>query len=611
MRFIMKRSMLIFLRQENDHVHSSIRPLKTIKNKRMKYLKKNILVTAFSLLMAGMLLISGCTKKLDQISQTTLVDGLFWNNSSDLNTGTNYLYSFLPGFEAPLEDRYGGLAMDVFSGTLDPVSDGTRTVPSSDANWDNSYKLIRAANNILEKAQTINNDNPVLTNYCVAQAHFFRALGYYKLVRAYGDVPYVGHVLSETDAALYSSRTPREQIMDSIYADLDFAAANSPQADQIAGSTTVAGLPGIEYGRITRGGVLAFESRVALMAGTWNKFHGGANADKHLQKAITAAQTVMTEGKYALYTGDGANSYISQYSYSAETYSQNKEVIMARLYGQNATNNISSQSFARNPTTDGTCAATRKYLLTALYSDGLPAGKSPLDSNGKETGLLTDYQNRDPRLVLTSFKVGDPYVSINNAVNLTYGNTYYYQQKKYWVKEDFSQGYGFHDYYIIRYAEVLLNYAEATFELNGGKISDGDLDATINLLRKRATNNDNTKLPLLTNAFVTANGLDMRTEIRRERTIELAFEGFNYWDQLRWKTAETEMPQALVERKYFTDINYGSGATVPKNIDPNGYIIMEAASARKFNAARDYLWPIPSAQIGLSQGKLIQNPGWQ
>lgn len=604
---------MIFIKQGNDHSYPECfrESLKTIKNKRMKYLKKNIVATAFSLLMAGMLLISSCTKQLDQVSQTTLVDGLFWNNSSDLNTGTNYLYSFLPGFETPLEDRYGGLAMDVFSGTLDAVSDGTRTVPSSDANWDNAYKLIRAANNILEKAQTINNDNPVLTNYCVAQAHFFRALGYYKLVRAYGDVPYSGHVLSETDPALYSGRTPREQIMDSIYADLDFAAANSPQADQISGSTTVAGLPGSEYGRITRGGVLAFESRVALMAGTWNKFHGGANADKHLQKAITAAQTVMTEGKYALYTGDAANSYISQYSYSAETYSQNKEVIMARLYGQNATNNVSSQSFARNPTTDGTCAATRKYLLTALYSDGLPAGKSALDSNGKETGLLTDYQNRDPRLVLTSFKVGDPYVSINNAVNLTYGNTYYYQQKKYWVKEDFSQGYGFHDYYIIRYAEVLLNYAEATFELNGGKISDGDLDATINLLRKRATNNDNTKLPLLTNAFVTANGLDMRTEIRRERTIELAFEGFNYWDQLRWKTAETEMPQALVERKYFTDINYGSGATVPKNIDPNGYIIMEAASARKFNAARDYLWPIPSAQIGLSQGKLIQNPGWQ
>ncbi|MBO9620465.1 MAG: RagB/SusD family nutrient uptake outer membrane protein [Niabella sp.] len=576
----------------------------------MKYLQKNILATALSLLTAGALLISGCTKQLDQVSQTQLVNGLFWNNSSDLNTGTNYLYSFLPGFETPLEDRYGGLAMDVFSGTLDQVSDGTRTAPSKDDNWDNAYKLIRAANNILEKSKTITNDNPVLTNYCVAQAHFFRALGYYKLVRAYGDVPYLGHVPSETDSVLYSPRVPRDQIMDSIYADLDSAAANSPQADKIAGSTTVTGLPGSEYGRITRGGALAFESRVALMAGTWNKFHGGTNVAKHLQKAITAAQTVMNEGKYALYTADGANSYLSQYGYAAETYSQNKEVVMARLYGQNNTNNISSESFARNPTTDGTCAATRKYLLTALYSDGLPAGKSPLDSNGKETGLLTDYQNRDPRLVLTSFKVGDPYVSINNAINLTYGNTYYYQQKKYWVKEDFSQGYGFHDYYIIRYAEVLLNYAEATFELNG-QIADADLNATINLLRKRATNNDITKLPLLTNAFVAANGLDMRTEIRRERTIELAFEGFNYWDQLRWKTAETEMPQALVERKYFKSLNYGSGATVPKNIDANGYIVMEAAAARKFDPNRDYLWPIPSAQIGLSNGKLIQNPGWQ
>ncbi len=577
----------------------------------MKYLKKNIKTTGLGLLTAGMLLTSGCTKQLDQLSQTTLVNQQFWNNSSDLNIGTNYLYSFLPGFETPLEDRYGGLAMDVFNGTLDKISDGTRTVPANDDNWNNPYKLIRAANNILEKAQTITNDNPALTTYSIAQARFFRAFAYYKLVRAYGDVPYLGRTASETDSLIFSPRLPREQIMDSMYADLDFAAANSPQADKISGSTTVAGSAGSEYGRITRGGVLAFESRVALMAGTWAKFRGGSNAAKHLQKAITAAQTVMTEGKYALYTGDGANSYISQYGYAAETYSQNKEVVMARLYGQNASNNVSSQSFARNPTTDGTCAATRKYVLTALYSDGLPAGKSPLDSNGKETGLLTDYQNRDPRLVLTSFKVGDPYVSINNAVNLTYGNTYYYQQKKYWVKEDFTQGYGFHDYYIIRYAEVLLNYAEATFELNDGKISDGDLDATINLLRKRATNNDNTKLPLLTNAFVTANGLDMRTEIRRERTIELAFEGFYYWDLLRWKTAETEMPQALVERKYFTGLNYG-GATPPKNIDANGYIIMEAAApVRKFDPNKDYLWPIPSTQIGLSHGNVIQNPGWQ
>lgn len=114
----------------------------------------------------------------------------------------------------------------------------------------------------------------------------------------------------------------------------------------------------------------------------------------------------------------------------------------------------------------------------------------------------------------------------------------------------------FLDFIAIRYGEVLLNYAEAVYELNGS-ISDADLDKSINLLRKRATNNDPSKLPLLTNAFVNANGLNMRDEIRRERSIELAYEGFRYWDLLRWKTAEIELPKPILGRKYFDGLDYG------------------------------------------------------
>src|SRR5665811_518616 len=101
-----------------------------------------------------------------------------------------------------------------------------------------------------------------------------------------------------------------------------------------------------------------------------------------------------------------------------------------------------------------------------------------------------------------------------------------------------TQFQGEYDFKEFRYGEVLLILAEALYEQNG-QISDADLDRTINVLRNRVN------MPALTNAFVTANGLNMLDEIRRERTVDLAFEGFRRDDLRRWKTAETLLPQAL------------------------------------------------------------------
>jgi hypothetical protein len=152
---------------------------------------------------------------------------------------------------------------------------------------------------------------------------------------------------------------------------------------------------------------------------------------------------------------------------------------------------------------------------------------------------------------------------------------------------------------IIRYAEVLLNYAEATYELNNS-ISDADLNKSINLIRARVN------VPPLTNQLVQANGLDMRTEIRRERIIELCFEGFDYWDLLRWGTAAQVLPQALLGAKYFP-------AEMPNitvaQLTPDGFAIWEPASKRTFNPQRDYLWPLPTTELGLNKN-LTQNPGW-
>jgi len=187
-----------------------------------------IAVAAFG----GAVLTGGCTKMLDQNTKTTITDPVFWKTTSDLISGTNYLYASLPGFDQPMEDLYSDFSVDIFGSSFNTISDGSRNVPSGDGNWNGAYAYIRAANNVMEKANDIA-DDPMKT-YCIAQARFFRAFAYWRLVRTYGDVPYIGKTISgREDEALYTPRTDRRAVVDSIYADLDFAAANCPQADQI------------------------------------------------------------------------------------------------------------------------------------------------------------------------------------------------------------------------------------------------------------------------------------------------------------------------------------------------------------------------------------------
>lgn len=160
------------------------------------------------------------------------------------------------------------------------------------------------------------------------------------------------------------------------------------------------------------------------------------------------------------------------------------------------------------------------------------------------------------------------------------------------------------DYPVIRYAEVLLINAEALFERNGF-ITDAQLNQTINLLRARAG------VAPLTNAFAQQYGLDMRTEIRRERTVELCFEGFRFDDLRRWGTAAAEMPEALEGVKW-TGTQYAADpqwADDKLNIGADGYVVVESAADRKFDPNKNYLFPLPTRQI-LLDPKLTQNPGW-
>lgn len=566
--------------------------------------------------MLGMLFIiavTSCKKQLLQIPQSELTEGSFWKTAADLRTGSNYLYTYLPGLAGDIQpyiDRYSDIA---YSSSGDNVSNGSREVPATTSEWTANYKLIRAANNIIEKSAGVTGVAADINRY-VGEAKFFRAWAYFDLLKRWGDVQITLRTISEaSDTLLYTKRSPRQEVINLIYEDLDFTAANCPQPDVMTAA---------DYGRITRSAALAFKSRVALFEGTWDKARGIATANSNLQIAVEAAQTVINEGKHTLYADNGGDSYSYAFQYAGGptgnpitrepgpqvnyTYATNKENLMVRLYGVSLNNNIASHSFIRSGLEQGGIVGTKNLVDMYLYSDGLPVGKSVWDSSVNQTSTFTDFRNRDPRLSASYWIKGETYPQ--NGGLVTYAPGIIYKIKKMFVVSAWTQQTSFYNYNILRYAEVLLNYAEAKYELNGF-ISDSDLDMTINALRNRATGNDITKLPLLTNAFVTSNGLNMQTEIRRERTVELAFEGFRYWDLLRWKTAETVLPQAIKGRKFFASEN-GSGTT-PTNLDANGFLILEPVANRKFDPAKDYLWPIPTNEIALSNGSLTQNPGWQ
>jgi len=260
---------------------------------------------------------------------------------------------------------------------------------------------------------------------------------------------------------------------------------------------------------------------------------------------------------------------------------------------------VNVHTYYRGTIENGNKSPTKSLVDSYLMSDGLPITKSPLYK--KPVVSLDVFANRDDRINATIMKRGDPYIFTKKVYDVAVLN---FQKtgftfRKFSNIDDWNTQASSIDRPVLRYAEILLTYAEAKYELDNA-ITDADLDLSINLLRTRA------KITKLTNAFVSANSLAMRDEIRRERRVELAQEGFRYWDLLRWKTAEVELPKPILGNFYFKD-EFGSGTTVKVTAD--NLILVQDASFRKFNPTKDYLWPIPLNEISLNPN-LKQNPNW-
>ena len=371
------------------------------------------------------------------------------------------------------------------------------------------------------------------------------------------------------------------------------------------------GLTAEELGRTTQGAALALKARAALFEGTWQKYHGMADAGKYLDLAIQAAQTIVDSKEYGnpyrvavVGCRGGEQRRIKAATFSAVLEGDDsKEVLLARRYYKlRATHNWTRELLL------GAMVPTKNLADVYLCTDSLPIDKSKL-FKGFQT-QTSEFENRDSRMAQT-------FISPHNSVARYFGRgdgnrgigfignnstrTGYMIRKFMDETLDAVQFIGEYDFKEFRYGEVLLILAEALYEKNG-QITDEQLDLTINDLRNRAN------MPRLTNAFVATNGLNMQEEIRRERTVELAFEGYRRDDLRRWGTAETVLPLAIRGVKFvgteyqqkFPELVIGQDIQV----DSDGFIIAQPASARKFQTPKHWLSPIPLQQVhfGLSKG---------
>ncbi len=536
-------------------------------------------------------LATGCTK-LDRLPETQITDPNFWNTETDLMNATNRLYQQLPG------DWVDNRGDDAVNTSPNAVSTGNRSVPNTSGDWTDRYAEIFTANNILEKGTKAVVTDPVRNRY-FAEARFFRAYSFFKLVKVYGDVPLLLKTLLVNSPELLMARTPRAEVVQQIYDDLDFAATWLP---------TRAALAATQYGRVTKSTALALKARIGLYEGTRGKFHGTvANWQDHLNIAINAATAVMAQG-HTLYPN-----YRDLFTQAGEGRT-NTENIFVKIYGVSNANLLLGHNNSRN-LENGQLAPTRNLLRQYLYSDGLPAfnvdGKtasatrSPLFvAEGSETSYNTLLDNRDPRVDMSYFRAGDVAYQGPWVPKTSLGiRTAIAPKKGFSTIDQAITNAATTDRILIRYAEVLLILAEAKFELNGA-ITDADLNLTINALRTRAG-----FAPKLTNAFVTTNNLSMREEIRRERTVELAMEGFRYDDLIRWKTAETVLPGNLLGAKFIAAEWVGTNQN-SLNLNADNVLVVEMAANRQFRIDRDYLYPVPINEISLSAGNVVQNPNW-
>lgn len=583
---------------------------------------------------------------LDRTPTNDLNDNAFWNTTSDLETYCNGIYNeaasngtyrFMVGFHS---DAYsvkvtGPYSMEAMSdnfATMDgsqtwaaAVAAGIENQPSGNpsyASW--TWNLLRRINVFMANYDRVQTDESAKLPY-VGEALFFRAWFYLYMVQNYGDVPLVTIPLETNSPELYGERTPRKEVMAQVLKDINDACTY---------------LPAEEWGanRLTRGAALALKARIGLYEGTYRKYHKLGDETEFLNACVEACEQLMKMG-YEIYdTGNPNMDYTTLFT--TDDLSSNKEVIFYRKYAAGLKRHRMC-GYTVNLRNGGTKDFVDDYLC--LDADGV-ARPVALSHDYSNDTPEQEFTNRDPRLSQTFLAPGNDaaktlfedanlgkftYPRLGNMTN--WPTLTGYHPIKYYIREQDKKGFNeeTHDYPLFRYAEVLLNYAEAKAEL--GQCTQDVLDETINVLRDRVDMPHLTVNPEMDPKYAKY-GLDaLLIEIRRERRVELSFEYLRYQDLMRWAWGDKLKERVLgmrLEDSAFSDPRYDGNITKAGSSNAGSnpiyvYVAEDgkqyidayggtnyAVERRSFDPAKDYLRPIPSSAIAANPA-LGQNPGWE
>lgn len=509
--------------------------------------------------------ILSCTKNfLNPVPNTQLSDATFWKTITDANMALTGCYrgwengmNIVMG-DAMTDNDYSWLAVtgyqQVGNGTVNPqgVLLGTGAQAFS-------YTQIRKYNNFLEHVDKMDIDSSI-KNELEAEVRFLRAYDYFLKIEYFGDMPLITQTVTTNSKP---QRTTVADIQSFILSELDQISKLLPVENEIKSK-----------GHITAGAALALKARLELFMGKYTE-------------AMTDSKAVIDMGVYELFP-----------NYQGLFYRQNsgvnKESIAQIQYIQN--DYFTSIPWQRLPGWKGGYAenAVSRSIVDAYETtNGLPISQDPSYDS------LNPFANRDPRLEMSiahpgSYWFGRYYDGLDPLINGVSNSEYYLasgsksaqMSKKYLDTLILSQDRQNFDapIMVIRLAEMYLTYAEAAEE--SGQNIDLGLEY-INKLRTRA-------------GLIVATALT-RDLVRRERRVELAFEGLRYFDIKRW-----DIGPSVMNGPYYGS-RLGSVNTQTGEVSwGNGYIVVEN---RTFYPERKYLLPIPQSELDVNPN-MTQNPGY-
>lgn len=553
---------------------------------------------------AALLSFSSCNDDfLDRMPKDEMTDDNFWQTEEHLVQVANTFTAALQGkYWLNITEIMADSAPWAVTTAFRTIGAGNFTTETSQINslWVTAYTGIGRVNYFLNnynRAETVKEE---IRERYAAEAYFYRAYNYWVLTSYFGDVPYITDELSVESPDVYRGRDPRKTVIENVTKDLEDHYKNLPEYIPAASS---------EFGRVSQCAALALLSRIYLYNGMY-------------EEAADAAERAMNNSYHELYsTGNPDVDYVNLFNYTgrASRNAANKETLLAFVYnydlGEAArqSHNLSRECWV--PGDYARFVPTNSMIEAYLTKDGQIWDPSTVDT------YEDVFKDRDPRMVQSILAPGTPWeggksgdllstddkiytyplLTNNKTAAMTYSG--YYMRKYVEPSTVKYVGHDDNDLVMLRYAEVLLNYAEAKEML--GQLTQADLDKSINLLRDRVgmVHMKLSQLPA---------GSDIRTEIQRERRIELFFEGHRYFDIIRWKQGHILGEDLLGVNKRWLDQSR-LAVDLDKDLtwqtkDGQQYLLIE--TGRTFNPDKHYLLPIPFKQMQLNPNLAPQNPGW-